>query len=819
MLELVRFVVGVPLPGTLDKFVTSRLYMGMNILEQNTIELLAPAGSVESFFAAVENGADAVFCGLDQFSARAKAKNFSLEEFELMKGYAGKRDVKVYVALNTLLQEEELPAMVELLETLEYLQVDGIIIQDLGLYQLARNFFPAIPLHASTQMLTHNLAGVLMLEQLGFKRVVLARELSIREITEIHEKSILEIEHFVHGAMCYSMSGHCLFSSYIDGRSGNRGRCIQPCRRRYHYKDESGFHFSTSDFSAIELIPDLIQAGVCSFKIEGRMKSAEYVASVVASYRMVIDAKISERKTVVKTAQETLRQAMGRSVSHGFLKGVKNKNLVLTKQKGGLGKIIGNVQRIQNGNISFTTDDVVHIGDRLRIQPDSDRAGSAFTVRALKIKNKSVKRVQKGNFLSVPVPKMIRVSSGDLVFKLSTGKSFTTSIEACRRRLSNAPKRYHEVHLQIECNTTELSVSAVLGSLQLEKKYNVEIFQAERSPLSMQTLKKVFSKTANPVLRLASLNAPDLPPVVIKPSRLKEVRRNFYQQLSLKFLATQKLERDNRIVEIKKEISQKRVSTGMSKQIEKLYLVTDVVNDLDAVEEYPDITFIIPLSDELLTAVHGKKIDVQRIIWDLPSITFDKDWQRLVHNVRTAISFGLTRFRVNSVSHIKLFEKHRDTQLIGGSWLYCMNSQAIQMISKLKIQQWSVSIEDDKANIEKLFMVVDKKSLLLTVYTPVDLFTSRIQPSVTKEKFILRNDKGGLLALTQSNGLTVTQSEKPFSLIGRLQSLRKMGCTNFILDLRGNGLLSEYGQEVLQAYYEDRSLASTTLFNFERGLM
>lgn len=231
----------------------------MKKTNSNSVELLAPVGSLESFFAAVENGADAVFCGLKTFSARAKAKNFTLEELERLIGYAGARGVKVYVALNTLIKECELRDLVELLAELDYLAVDGLIIQDLGVYRIAHQHFPEIPLHASTQMLTHNLAGVLMLERLGFQRAVLARELTLEEITTISNQSNLELEHFVHGALCYSMSGHCLFSSYIDGRSGNRGRCIQPCRRRYHQGGESGFHFSTSDFSAIELIPDLLK--------------------------------------------------------------------------------------------------------------------------------------------------------------------------------------------------------------------------------------------------------------------------------------------------------------------------------------------------------------------------------------------------------------------------------------------------------------------------------------------------------------------------------------------------------------------------------
>jgi len=790
----------------------------MENVKQNMLELLAPAGSLESFFAAIENGANAVFCGLDQFSARANAKNFSLQTLERIIGYATGRGVKVYVALNTLLQEEELHAIIELLEALDYLQVSGIIIQDFGLYHIARKYFPEIPLHASTQMLTHNLAGVLMLENMGFSRVVLARELTLHEISAIHSKSTIEIEHFIHGAMCYSMSGHCLFSSYIDGRSGNRGRCIQPCRRRYHHKGSAGFHFSTSDFSSIDLIPDLIESGVSSFKIEGRMKSAEYVASVVASYRMVIDAKPNDRKEAVRSAHETLGQAVGRSASHGFLKGVSNKDLVLSEQKGGLGKVIGKVQRIQKNQISFTTGDVLYVGDRIRIQPDNDHAGSGFTVRAMKINNKSVKNARKNSFVSLSVAKTIRVGTGDLIFKLSTGKSFTTSSEACLRRLSIAPVRNHHVHLIIKCTENILTVEASVDDWQFNKTYPAEMFPAERSPLKKETLQSVFSKTTNPVLVLSSLNAHDLPPVVIKPSRLKEIRRDFYKLLYSEFRIVQKTNRCARVSSIQSAVQQGNVIVSNCDKTERLYVSSNTITDLDAVNDYPEITFLFPLTADMLGMALQKEILYKRIFWDLPAVVFDKKWAMLQANITQAIDSGFTQFRLNNLSHFKLFEGRRGVELIGGIWLYSLNSQAMEATARKKIKKWSLSIEDDKKNIHNLVTKRDTGNLLLTIFSPVDLFTSRIKPSVRDQSFILENDKGGMLTLMQKDEMTVTQAEKPFSLLGNLQQLRKMGCLNFVVDLKGNGLLSEYGQEVLQAYYEDRSLAGTTQFNYERGL-
>jgi len=403
-------------------------------------ELLAPVGSLEAFFAALESGADAVYCGLSEFSARAKAKNFSLPEAERLVACAHRQQRKLYITLNTLLKENELPRLIEILAALAAMNVDGIIIQDLGVWRLAKNYFPTLPLHASTQMTIHNAAGVRMLERMGFTRAVLARELSLKEIAGIRQQSSIELEHFVHGALCFSISGQCLFSSLLTGMSGNRGRCAQPCRRRYHNRQQPGYHFSTSDLSAIELLPDLIKAGVISFKIEGRMKGAEYVARVVAAYRRVLDAAASERKEALREAAEQLALSFGRQPTKGFLTGFAPTNIADSSQKGTLGQPLGKVVSLKGGMVGFVTSDRLHIGDRLRIQPQNDQAGTGFTVKELFVEQKKSKAGKPGDFLRVPLPEkggFFKV--GDAVFKVGGKTVFTMSSEACLKRLSEIP--------------------------------------------------------------------------------------------------------------------------------------------------------------------------------------------------------------------------------------------------------------------------------------------------------------------------------------------------------------------------------------------
>lgn len=260
------------------------------------VELLAPAGNREAFFGAVHAGADAVYMGGEKFGARAYADNFSREELTACIRYGHIHGCRSYLTVNTLMKEEELAELVQELVPLYRAGLDGVIVQDIGALRTIRRHFPGMELHASTQMTVTGPKGALLLKELGVTRVVPARELSLRELTKLREESGLEVEAFVHGAMCYCYSGACLFSSLLGGRSGNRGRCAQPCRQTYetdvpgasvHRKEY--YPLSLKDLCTIQHLPELLEGGVDSFKIEGRMKKPEYAAGVTALYRKYLD--------------------------------------------------------------------------------------------------------------------------------------------------------------------------------------------------------------------------------------------------------------------------------------------------------------------------------------------------------------------------------------------------------------------------------------------------------------------------------------------------------------------------------------------------
>lgn len=282
-------------------------------------ELLAPAGGMDALRAAVQNGADAVYIGGKAFNARAFADNFDTDEIAAAADYCHLRGARLYVTLNTMMLQSELEQGAEEERRYWLAGADALIVADMGLTQAIREACP-IPLHASTQMCVHNVQGAQMAGQMGFARAVLARELNLADIREITQKGGVETEVFVHGALCSSVSGLCLLSSFIGERSGNRGKCAQPCRLEYEIAGEKAYHLSMADLCAAELIPELIKAGVASFKIEGRMKNSLYVGGVVRAYRKIMDAAL-EGKSAPRDSIAGLSDYYNRTFTCGYLLG------------------------------------------------------------------------------------------------------------------------------------------------------------------------------------------------------------------------------------------------------------------------------------------------------------------------------------------------------------------------------------------------------------------------------------------------------------------------------------------------------------------
>ncbi|MDR0785010.1 MAG: U32 family peptidase [Treponema sp.] len=379
----------------------------------NKLELLAPAGSPEALDAAVGAGADAVYFGLKDFNARARSANFAYSQAEAAVKSLRRLGKKSYITINTVFEQRESDRVFQMLNYLSCIGPDGVIVQDFGVVEMIKEFFPRFPkLHASTQMNIASARGANILSKNGVSRVVLARELTLREIREVRDGTNVELEVFVHGALCVSESGLCLFSSYLGGKSANRGLCTQACRRFYKTdnESESGYFFSTADLQLLEKLPELVDAGVNGLKIEGRMKSADYVGTVVRAYRNMLDSgRVEESKDILKND-------FARSKTFFYFPvDLSDKTFPLNwlkpNQAGGVGISLGKILKTKNGRglIQAENKRVVE-GDSIRIHKadDSDR----LTHKLVFVENSGV----SGVWLSLPQGADV----GDSVFLIQT---------------------------------------------------------------------------------------------------------------------------------------------------------------------------------------------------------------------------------------------------------------------------------------------------------------------------------------------------------------------------------------------------------------
>lgn len=342
-------------------------------------ELLLPVGNPESFYAALKGGADAIFLGLKQFNARGRAKNFTNGQLFTILKEAKQNKVRVYITLNTVIKNHEIPELIDYLNFLQYAKVDGVILQDWGVYYIAKKYFPNLVLHASTQMGIHNSLGANYSGKKGIERVVLARELTLGELQQICKKSKVETEVFIHGALCYSFSGMCLYSSYAGGRGANRGLCTQPCRRTYSEKKKDQYLFNLKDNQLVDLVDEFEKMHVTSLKIEGRMKSGEYTYRVAQAYRMALDDKKAKEE-----AKELLSMDFGREKTAYFM-GKEIRLAVSNKTVAGVA--LGRVVRIQGAYVLLSSKMKIEPGFRLRFHIPNSEKQESVKVREVSFEN------------------------------------------------------------------------------------------------------------------------------------------------------------------------------------------------------------------------------------------------------------------------------------------------------------------------------------------------------------------------------------------------------------------------------------------------
>ncbi len=473
------------------------------------IELLAPAKDKNCAFAAIDFGADAIYIGAKDFGARKKAGN-TLKDIEEVVNYAHKFNAKVYVTLNTILNDEELKEAEKMIRELEEINVDALIVQDMGLFEIPHK----IPFHASTQCDNRTIEKVKFLEDVGFKRVVLARELSLEQIKKIKEQTNIELECFIHGALCVSYSGQCYMSYSIGKRSANRGECAQPCRKKYSLIDDKGkiiakdkYLLSLKDFCAAKHIKELAQIGVVSFKIEGRLKDSNYVKNIVGYYRKLIDSLGLEKTSSGEIAfdfEPNIEKSFNRGFSDYFLE--KRKNCFNMTSPKSIGEYLGKIKTVEK---DFFT--IENLTKQLNPQDglcfiDNDEL-NGFLIN--KIDNKKIYPNKKTS-----------IKIGTNVYR-----NQDTEFE----KLLKNSKTHRILKTNIEFNKNEIIAKDENGTIAKINFKSEEI--AKNSEKMIENIKSQFKKTGNTNFEIKeiTINTDNIPFLPI--SKLNELRREILDKL------------------------------------------------------------------------------------------------------------------------------------------------------------------------------------------------------------------------------------------------------------------------------------------------
>lgn len=505
------------------------------------VELLAPAGSREALVAAVENGANAIYLAGNAFGARAYASNFDREALREAIHFAHLRKVAIHVTVNTIVADKEIEPLKDYLRFLYEAGADAVLVQDLGVARVAHETVPDLPLHASTQMSVSSLEGVRALAELGFTRVVLARELSLKEIRHICAHAPIEIETFMHGALCVCYSGQCLMSSMIGGRSGNRGRCAQPCRLPYTLVDEKGqdvlgdkagsYLLSPRDLSTIDVIPDLIEAGVSSLKIEGRMKRPEYVATVVRTYREAIDTYYRGKGyAVTQEERDDLAQIFNRDFTTAYLEGRPGKAMMSDRRPNNRGLLIGRVTAYDWDRRIVT----VKLSGRLGLGDQVDfwvKVGGRVTATISALtdaKGRAVEEGQAGDTVSFAIPSAVR--DHDRVFKVYDARLMERAKETYA---SGAPVRRIPVEIAVRAAIGEPLTVTLCDAEGHRGEGRTDFIgeSARKRPLSEEIIRKQVSRLGTSVYEMKSLHCDIEGEVMVPMSEINEARRKAVEAL------------------------------------------------------------------------------------------------------------------------------------------------------------------------------------------------------------------------------------------------------------------------------------------------
>ena len=689
-------------------------------------ELLSPVGDFDCLKAAIQNGADSVYLGASSFSARAFANNFNYDELKRAIEYAKLRNVEVHLALNTLIRNDELENAINLAITAYNYGIDAIIVQDLGLAKYLIDNLKNLPIHASTQMTVHNLESINILEKLGFSRAVLSRELSLNEIEYITKNSNIEIEAFMHGALCISYSGQCLLSSAIGGRSGNRGRCAGPCRLPYELLDskstlDKGYLLSCRDLCSLEFLPQLINCGITSFKIEGRMKSPEYVATVTRIYRKYMDLVLNNKDYKIDNKDlEDLLQSFNRgNFSTGHLSNSENRKLIYKEKPDNTGIYIGNVTKFNSskGHIKLKLTNSLAIGDKISVNSNK------YNVSELMINNKNVKTANINDFVEIGRMKG-NISENDKIYKIES-KELTDialkSFNSENKKIKLSATLTVKENLPIELKITSLE-NGFYKDLSVCNVSNIIPEPATNTPITKERLISQLNKTGNTEFEFTNINI-NLDDNLYIPSisSLNELRRDSLSKLENLVLSKY----INQVDLVKLNLKHNNLNTHNKK-------VAVLLNTINLNFDYSNLNNVdklyIPLKYFILedySSILKNLCDNFNVYIYMPTI-IRKNYKNIIANKLDRIleKFKLCGFVISHISQIEMTKKY-NLELIGNYTLNVFNNLSINELNNIGLSTITYSPELDKSFIN--FLDVPKNSELI-VYGKLPVMTMNYCP-------------------------------------------------------------------------------------------
>ncbi len=689
------------------------------------IDLLSPVGDFECLKAAVQNGANSVYFGADLFSARAFAHNFNLIQLKEAIEYAKLRGVKTNLTLNILIKNEEFDDAFELAKKAYEFGIDAIIVQDLGLAKKLIRAFPDLTIHASTQMTVHNLDGALELQQIGFKRIVLSRELSLAEIDYICKNIDIEVECFIHGALCISYSGQCLFSSMIGGRSGNRGKCAQPCRLPYMLLDnnkelDSGYLLSTRDLCGLEYIPNLIKSGVHCLKIEGRMKSPEYVATVTRIYRKYIDLALSNKPFLIEeNDKKELLQVFNRGMSssgHFNING--NKNLVFKDKPNNMGLFLGIVQNYnkQKGYITLKLNEQIEIGDTISLQNET----GSYTISELMVNNKNITKTTINQTVTIGRMKG-NIHLGDKIYKMSSNSLNLFAKQSYQKENIKIPlncKIIIHKNKPLSIHVTSNSNLDIYKHLDINCELDIKPIEAKNRPLDNQTIINQISKTSSTHYTFTNIDI-DLEENTFLPklSTLNELRRsalNNVQDFALskiyrEFHNTFDTNKNSCIsindIQANSTNLPRDTTPDISILLNILHENYDYSKLVNINNIYIPLKYFLNSKYEKILNILNKKTNIYIY---MPTIIKSNYRNLFYTNIKSAINkYDIRGFVISNIGYIKLLnellkDNDKHYKIISNYTLNVYNYETVLALKSLGISRFTISPELDKESIISL---------------------------------------------------------------------------------------------------------------------